>query len=670
MATTRSTRTTKALNALTAAGISNEVASEVSGNALVAAAAMYRSNPRSSAGSQVTSERATIAQPWQTEVYRHVKICGEARYAAVLFSNMGARAELGVSEPQALRNKPMWVTSGPEVDAFAEIAPSVRERTKLIRNYMLHRTLAGESYLIARPRQATDFGYVPPPGEHKSWDEYIRERNDSRDLLSDEDEDEIEESNPNVENPIWEIVGVTELRRTGTGDDAVWSVRHDEDNWLDLPGDAPVIRMWNEDPEKRREAWSPFQAMLPTLREIEWLTMHIFTQVRSRLMSAGVWFLPENLTFSRPPASAGLSDEQIASLNEAEAFQISLAASSMSMLDPDEPSFPTIVMADADALAAVDQEKLIKFWSEIDDKAMTLRSDAIRRFALGMEMPPEQTLGSSGIAVSGTSGSAGSVNHWGEWAKEEQTISNHVEPALDDFVGTLTDVLRNAVIGTKLVIAYGTATLRSKQDKGKEAMEMADRGWLKPSIAVRENGFDPETDMPDADERKLWLLMKIVSSPYTPEQIAAAARVFGVEIPTIQVSGNPAPKQTAGKDLPPSLDDHPHQGPPEGDHEHHEAPYAAEQVLVLRALEKYGNRLLNDGKRGRDRDRDTPPVEAHLIASIERTVLWTEFDFSLAEQVGVSKDRCETMARFCASLYNEREPYTRAALVKTLGARA
>ena len=46
-----------------------------------------------------------IAQHWQIEAYRHINICGEARYAATLFSSMAGRAELGVSEPQSLARK-------------------------------------------------------------------------------------------------------------------------------------------------------------------------------------------------------------------------------------------------------------------------------------------------------------------------------------------------------------------------------------------------------------------------------------------------------------------------------------------------------------------------------------------------------------------------------------
>lgn len=620
------------------------------------------------------SDRNEIAKRWQVEAYRHIHLCGEARYAVSLFANLAARAEIGVSEPQALARKAVWVESGAEVEALAELAPTVRERTKLIRDYMTHRIIAGECYLIARDRKPNDPGYIPPPNFDGTWEEYLRTR-PAVDLLDPDDAPAVRDPN----TPIWEIVAVTELRKIGEN----WEVRYDNNSWLPLNEHDPVIRMWNPDPNDRREAWSPFRSMLPTLREIEWLTMHIFTQVRSRMMSAGVWFLPNNLTFAPPPPEAVEGGaEAIALMNEAEAFMASLAASSMDMLDADEVSFPTVVMSDAAALEAIDQKKLIQFWSAIDDKAMTLRSDAIRRFALGMDLTPEQTLGSSGIAVSGTSGSAGSVNHWGEWANEEKTIAGHIEPALDDFVSTLTSAfLRPAVDGTDKVIGYNPSSIRMKQDRSKEALAWYQEGVLKADVALREAGFDPENDLMDAEERKMWLLTQLVKGSLPPEQVSAILQLLtGVKLPVAeQVSGNqPAPKGLPGPALPRNTDDYPERGVPKGDHEHKEAPFSALHAscegLVLRALDKAGNRLLNDGKRGRDKDRTTPTHLAHLSASVESPLSPGDFDLSTAPLVldGLPAARMTAVVRglalFCYALHQNKEPYTREALIEAVNA--
>lgn len=589
-----------------------------------------RLNPR--------ADRNQLAQPWQHECYRHVNICGEARYAVTLFANMAARAELGISEGNALGRKAVWVDTGPEVAVLAELCPTVRERKKLIRDFMTHYVIAGECYLIARDRQPTD-------------------------------------PEPMLAEPIWEIVGVLDLRKLGNG---VWQVRHDNDNFIDLASDDPVIRLWNPDPENRREAWSPMRSLLPTLKEIEWLTGHIFTQVKSRLMSAGVWFLPENLTFAPPSADmVEGGEETIAQMNEAEQFMVSLAASAMTSLDADEVSFPTVVMAGAEALGAIEQNKLIKFWSEIDDKAMTLRSDAVRRFALGWDLPPEQVLGASGLAVTGAGGSAGSVNHWGVWANEEQTISAHIEPALDNFVGVLTvAVVRMAVPGTTKTVGYDTATLRLRQDRSKEAMEWYDRGMLKGEVALRENGFDPENDMMDDVEFRRWMLTKIAGGSATPEQVQESLRLLGIVLNVaVEPVGEIAPSQP-GRNLPPSLEDHPYEGPPREQHDHSPAPFSALhascEALVLRALEKAGNRLLNGGKRGRDRDRSTPPHLAHLTTSAGSDLSPATFDFTLlstmiGDQPAARQARIGgALTRFCVELYESGTPYTREGLIDAI----
>jgi hypothetical protein len=620
-------RPTQRRNALTASAAAATV------SALTSSAAVYHQNQRLPA----TSDRNAIAKRWQIEAYRHVNICGEARYAATLFAAVASRAEIGISEPNTLSRKAVWIDSGPEVEAFAQLAPTVRERSKLLRDFMLHYTIAGESYLVARERLDID-----PQGDSDT---------------------------------IWEIVAVTEIRKVG----AVWEVRHDNGTYIRLTDEDPVIRLWNPDPSDRREAWSPFRSLLPTLREIEWLTKHIFTQVKSRMMSAGVWFVPDNITFPAPPSGA-VDPETYAGMNEAEQLMVSIAASGQYQLDAEEVSIPTVVLTDASVLSSIDQNKLIKFWSEIDDRAMVLRSDAVRRFALGMDMPPEQILGSSGIAVTGTSGSAGSVNHWGVWANEEQTISSHIEPALDLFVGALTaSYLRSVVPSTEYVVAYDTATLRLRQDRSKEALEWYDRGVMKAEVALRESGFDPESDMMDEAEHTKWLLNRLAGGSATPEQVQAALIMLGVPMPEV-VAAPEQPSDTApgqpGRNEPPSLDGHPYEGPPRVDHDQNDAPFTAFQAscesLVLRALEKYGNRLLNDGKRGRDKDRTTPAHMAHIAASATTEATRSDFDFSLANDVLPDTTSRElwgtvaTLGEHCAHLANNQEPYTREGLLKAL----
>ena len=502
---------------------------------LTAAAANYG---KSAGEIPIALDKNVIAQQWQVEAYRQYNINPVANYAVNLFAAIAGRAEIGISESQTLNRVPVWVNSGQEVQILAEVAPTVRDRAKLIRDYMKHRTIAGECYLISRPKQATD-----PAGLGRNGD-------------------------------VWEIVAVTELQRTGN----TWSFRYDNDQWIPLRPDDAVLRMWTPDPSNRREATSPFRPLLETLAEIEYLNAHIRSQVKSRLVSGGVWFLPNNLTFPDPPPDLVQGGaEALSQMNDAERFLTSLYMSAAEELDGEEVAFPTVVLADPDALEQVDQSKLIRFADKLDEVAMNMRADRVRAFALGMNLPPEQILGSSGLAVTDSGGSAGSVNHWGVWANEEQTISAHVEPALDDLCADLTaHLLHSADPGTDKVVGYSTASLRLKQDRSKEALALHQVGLLNEAAVLRETGFDPEADKMGDEERKNWLLTRLTGSSGTPEQVAAAFKVFGIDIPgevrteeTVITENKGLP----GRNNPPNLDSIEVKGPPQGDHNHNDAAY-------------------------------------------------------------------------------------------------
>ena len=94
---------------------------------------------------------------------------------------------------------------------------------------------------------------------------------------------------------------------------------------------------------------------------------------------------------------------------------------------------------------------------------------------------------------------------------------------------------------------------------------------------------------------------------------------------------------------------------------------------MLRALEKNGHRLLNDGKRGRDRDRSTTPHMAHLTATLAQPVSSAAFDFSQASLLlrdltaAQRKGVIDSLGEFCADLTNRGEPYTREALIELMG---
>src|SRR5215831_37868 len=416
-------------------------------------------------------------QGWQQECYRHYSICGEARFAARFFGNSVSRAVLSAANMVGGEAVPDHGDAQAALDALFN---GKAGQTEMLEEIGVHLTIAGECYLVGRT--------------------VAEDQGDTAD--------------------VWEVVEITEMKVTGDS----WTIHYDDGSAdVTLTPDDVVIRIWLPKPDKRVEADSPFRSLLPILSEIEWLTRHIFAQVSSRLAGAGVLFLPQAMTFPPPPPVDG---QEVAVSNDATAFMQTLADAMMTPLsDPDDPSamVPIVVTAPGDE---IDKAQLMHFWSNLDEAAVQLRGEAIRRFALGMDLPPEQILGMSSRGAGGASGSGSSaVSHWGAWQVEESTVKLHIEPMLDTIVSALTiSYLRPTLGGTSdAVIVYDTSALRLRPDRSKEAFELYDRGLLSVEALLRENGFDL-TDLPKPDEFKIWLLVKVASGSNTPDQVAAAAQ--------------------------------------------------------------------------------------------------------------------------------------------------
>ncbi|HEY4457927.1 MAG TPA: hypothetical protein VGN81_26665, partial [Pseudonocardiaceae bacterium] len=230
--------------------------------------------------------------------------------------------------------------------------------------------------------------------------------------------------------------------------------------------------------------------------------------------------------------------------------------------------------------------ELIHFWTDLDQHAIELRDEAIRRFALGMDLPPEIVLG---MARSGAS-----ANHWTSWQIEESSIKVHAEPLLELITNAITlGYLTPATGDPNDVVTYDTTALKLRPDRSKEALELYDRGTIDAEALRRENGFD-ETDVPDEQESRDWLLRKVASGSTTPEQVEEALRALGVPLPAMIVSPSTEARPTPSlvghpskRQAPDTLDSPPQPRAPAA------SLAAAAEVLVYRALERAGNRLRN-----------------------------------------------------------------------------
>jgi hypothetical protein len=471
------------------------------------------------------------SKEWQKRCYHHYRFCGEAQFAARYFGHAMGRAVLYATDQKGQR-----LESGPAVDHLDALFAGADGQAGMLETVGVHLVVAGECYLVGREIDGED---------------------------------------------VWEVVSSMEIMDGPSG----WQILTEEEGaWTKLEDKDIIIRVWKPAPERRWEADSPFRSMLPILDEVEWISRYIHSQTTSRLTGAGLLILPEEMTFPPPPPKDGKEQEYA---NEAEGFTLSLGSNMMAPIgNPDHPAaqVPLVITAPGEYIEHI---KHLTFWTPLDENAMLIRDSALHRFAKGMDLPNEMIEGMSSNEGTG-GGSSNGVSHWGAWMIEEQAIKMHIEPMLDVLVSALVVYyLRPLMPGSTDRIKADTTTLRLRPDRSEQAIELADRGWLKPSVAVIENNFDV-SDMPDDEDLKKWLLMKWVVGSATPEMVLAAAEMLGIAMPDLAVPEvAPAPEMPE-LPPPPSLDDHPSRprDPSESD-------YAVYEGLVLRALERAGNRLRN-----------------------------------------------------------------------------
>lgn len=556
-------------------------------------------------------------QNWQKEAYRHFAICGEARFAAKFFGHALSRAtlSLAVRKEGEVEN----VTSGPGFDALEAMFAGSQGQPQMLEALGTHLTIAGECYIVGREYQA----------------------------------DEDFEGDPPIDDTIWEVVSIMEMHVLGDK----WTIKYGSTRHKDveLTDDDIVIRVWIPNPEKRMEAESPFKSLLPILSEIEWLTRHVFAQVQSRLAGAGILFVDQNMTFPDPPAVEG----QQLPANMAERLMLALADAMMKPIqDPSSPAavIPIVIAAEGEN---IDKNKLMHFWSDLDENSMALRNEAIQRFARGMDLPIEQVMGMSSNSGTG-GGTSNGISHWGAWQVEEATIKMHIEPMLELVCNAITmGYIRPANETGNEFVVYNTEALRLRPDRSQESIVLYNMGLIKGEVVIEENGFEKK-DMMDDEERKVWLLVKIATGSATPEQVQAALGILGVELPVAAV---PASPPAAELPSPPSMEELP---PPRQEPER-QALLAASEALVFRALERAGNRLRQAGSK----PPNCPSYETHTLVPANGSAKGLLEDaWSCAPQVldGIAKadEVVPVLDAYCQTLLAEQTPHSRSLLTAWL----
>ncbi len=502
---------------------------------------------------------------WQDQTWRFYDLIGEYRYACDWVGNILSKASLYVAKDGERIREP-----ADAADYVFSLFGGPEAQGQMLRELGIHMTVAGEAYLV---------GVVV---------------------------DDVE---------VWRVVAATELSaRAGR------YYAHSKEIKTDS-GKPFLARVWRPHPRKWKDATSPSRAVLPILSELDALTKRIFAEIDSRLAGAGVFFVPSEMSIptSTTPPENGIEQPSTATL-----FQDRLSEAMMTALSDREDAsamVPIVVTAPGEHIGNVKHQT---FWSPLDEKSIELRTEAIRRLALGLDMPPEVL---TGVA---------DVNHWTAWSVEEGAIKAHAEPLLALICDSLTEAYLRPLLledgmdvaeASTYTISADTSQMRLRPNRSKEAFELYDRMEIDGDALRRETGFD-NGDAPTQAELRDLFLRKVASGSTTPELVAAALRALGV--PVNAAAGSAPPTEARPS---PSLVDHPDQGPPDGPQQPTQTPpgddglLGASEVMVYRALERAGNRLRTriggnlPSAIGRVIPSGTPAAEVHLYVPVTTSML-------------------------------------------------
>jgi hypothetical protein len=502
---------------------------------------------------------------WQRTAWNWYDTIGEYRFACSWVGNLLSRVTLVPHK----NGKP--TNDADAVAAMQSLFRGEEGQREMLRQLGIQFTVAGEAYLVAQ-----DGGNDP---EDKWW-----------------------------------VVAASEITKSADR----WKVGKQEiDNPL-------VIRLWRPHPRDGQKPDAPSRAVLPILSEINGLTQHVAASIDSRLAGAGILLLPDGISFSTTPVTeggaAGDATQQLT--GELDGFLNELMQTMMTAIkDRSDASalVPILLQAPAEALEHI---RHLTLSTPFDEQAIELRKEAIRRLAMGMDMPPE--------ILTGT----GEINHWGAWQVEEASIKAHTEPLLQIITSSLTEgYLRPYLEETmtdeearEFTIEADTSKMRLRPNRSKEAIELYDRAALSKEAMIRENGFD-EGDIMDDKEVTEFYTQKVAGGSTTPELVAQALQILGVPVfaapePVEVVEGRPTR----------SLLDHPENDPPDPNAVPRivsDEAAAVAEVVVFRALERAGNRI-----KSKYRDRISMGAEnvpAHTLYRFTRALTPIEVDDVLTD---------------------------------------
>lgn len=522
-------------------------------------------------------------EAWQDEAWRYYDEVGELRFGVGWLSNGMSRVNLVPARiPENLGDEPTPIRpfdpNDPESTPNSPAETQALQLVKAIAGGPAHQgaLLGSVCTQLSIPGVGWIVLYVEPPPE--PVDGFMGRF--APITITTDPAGIVEEPPPPDESWKWQVLAYDELRV----ESGRYEWQDDSGTWQPVPEPNVIVRVWRPHARRRWQPDSPCRATLNVLRQITMLDEHIDATIQSRLAGAGLLVIPSEAEFTALPPDPDadptvvVDDDFVETLKETMTVAIGDRGVASAVV-------PLVIRIPGEFC---DKVQHLTFWSEFSAVVLELREAAIKRLALGLDLPPETLLGVAGM------------NHWGAWQVAEEAVTLHVEPMSETVcaaltLGYLTPAMQAAYPNeaNDFLVWYDTTDLTTRPDRSADAIALYDRIELSGEAARREAGLS-ESDAPDEEEyRRRVLLEAAKGAPTLAPQMLAAAGLLEPDVADAADAAAPAPQ--GDQTSPPPAETDP--GPPDGPAEEPAAASAARTTLeacdglVWRALERAGGRL-------------------------------------------------------------------------------
>lgn len=283
-------------------------------------------------------------------------------------------------------------------------------------------------------------------------------------------------------------------------------VKVQQGKWIcggkELSDDDLIMHARVPHPSDSERVDSAVRSALPVLKELYGLNQQLLNAIDSRLAGAGLLVVPQSISPTKNPPTDQDASTTPENAGEDDPFLVALIEAMMTPIQDRESAaavVPLVVRVPDDATGKIQH---IVFAQAFDPELRSLRDESIRRAALQLDMPPEIMLGT------------GDVNHWGQWAIDENAIKFHVIPTAQVLVDTIVEeyyrpALTEAGVQDpdRYTLFIDASELEQRADKSANAVEAYDRAEVNGAALRRELGLS-EDDAPDDIERERIVKLK------------------------------------------------------------------------------------------------------------------------------------------------------------------